>query len=39
MIYDPTLDNIYQQVILTIEERETKLLGTFSHLSFRQQLS
>ncbi|KAI9437363.1 hypothetical protein BJY52DRAFT_1421707 [Lactarius psammicola] len=27
MIYDPTLDNIYQQVILTIEEQETKLLG------------
>jgi hypothetical protein len=29
MICDPTLDNIYQQAILTIEERETKLLGTF----------
>ncbi|KAH9010113.1 hypothetical protein EDB85DRAFT_2053774 [Lactarius pseudohatsudake] len=26
MIYDHTLDNIYQQVILKIEERETKLL-------------
>ncbi len=39
MIYDPTLDSIYQQVILTIEERETKLLGTLFHRSFRQQLS
>ena len=35
MIYDPTLDNVYQQAILTIEERETKLLGTFYHTSFR----
>ena len=38
MIYDPTLDSIYQQAILTMEERETRLLGTFSRLLFRQEL-
>ncbi|KAI0245625.1 hypothetical protein BJV78DRAFT_1287401, partial [Lactifluus subvellereus] len=26
VIYDPALDNIYQQIVLGIEERETKLL-------------
>jgi Zn-finger in ubiquitin-hydrolases and other protein len=30
MIYDPSLDNIYQKIVLAIEERETKLLGSFT---------
>jgi hypothetical protein len=30
MIYEPTLDEIYQQVVLGIEERETKHLGNTS---------
>jgi hypothetical protein len=32
MIYDPTLDHLYQQIILGIEEKETKHLGTFTFL-------
>jgi ubiquitin carboxyl-terminal hydrolase 22/27/51 len=28
MIYEPKLDDIYQQVVLAVEERETKLLGS-----------
>ena len=34
MIYDPILDNLYQQVVLGIEERETKHLGTSIPLLF-----
>ena len=29
MICDPALDNLYQKVVLGIEERETRHLGTF----------
>jgi len=29
MIYDPTLDNLYQKLVLEIEERETKHQGVF----------
>jgi hypothetical protein len=33
MIYDPVLDDLYQKLVLGMEERETKHLGTFiSHL-------
>jgi ubiquitin carboxyl-terminal hydrolase 22/27/51 len=32
VIYDPTLDNFYQKLVLAVEERETKHLGTL-HLS------
>lgn len=34
MIYDPTLDNLYHQVVLGIEERETKHLGSFTSHPF-----
>jgi len=30
MIYDPTLDSLYQQIVLGIEERETKHRGRFT---------
>jgi hypothetical protein len=28
VIYDPTLDDLYQKLVLAVEERETKHLGT-----------
>ena len=34
MIYDPTLDNLYQEIILGVEEKETKHLGSFNFIHF-----
>jgi len=33
VIYDPTLDDLYQKLVLGVEERETKHLGTLHHSS------
>ena len=30
VIYDPILDDLYQKIVLGVEERETKHLGTLS---------
>jgi hypothetical protein len=39
VIYDPTLDDLYQKTVLGVEERETKHLGTIYFVHIKKKIS